>query len=120
MIQLSFQSFPSFFSTFHLVDWRGEVPEVREEEKKKILEFIKSSGVEWKNEEYPPVPLDIGNKRTKSGVPEALSLALTGSYLHLPLLKVNFLLLPIPLMVYYHADFPSRVSSCGFDQWNTF
>ncbi|CAG0887865.1 unnamed protein product [Darwinula stevensoni] len=69
--------------------FKGEVPEVEEKEQKKILKIIKRRGVEWKDEFIPPVALDIRHNSKGSGVLEALSLALTGSYLHLPLLKAN-------------------------------
>ncbi|CAG0885114.1 unnamed protein product, partial [Darwinula stevensoni] len=40
--------------------------------------------------ELPPAPLDLGHNRKGSGALEALSLVLTGSLLHVPLLKVFF------------------------------
>ncbi|CAG0885307.1 unnamed protein product [Darwinula stevensoni] len=71
--------------------WLGfdeEVPRIDEGNMEKILQILKQNGVEWDIEDYPPVPLDIQRiEDGSSGVLESLSVALTGSLLHLPLLQ---------------------------------
>ncbi|CAG0894940.1 unnamed protein product, partial [Darwinula stevensoni] len=60
----------------------GAVPEATDEND--ILQELKENGIEW-DEEYPPVPLRANNGT--QGVMEALSIYLTGSLMHLPVLK---------------------------------
>ncbi|CAG0894717.1 unnamed protein product [Darwinula stevensoni] len=99
---LYFDIFPTFPDDLHPshnfcredpwgdIGLEGDVPEVNEKKKKEILEVIKKKCVEWKDEKYPLVPLDIGINTGESGVLGAFSLGLTGSYFHLPLLEVTF------------------------------
>ncbi|CAG0888059.1 unnamed protein product [Darwinula stevensoni] len=67
--------------------WPGEVPTVDKETSKNVLKVLRENGVVW-DEKSPPVILDTrppGNIST--GFLESLSVSLTGSLLHLPLLK---------------------------------
>ncbi|CAG0879392.1 unnamed protein product, partial [Darwinula stevensoni] len=83
---------PSSSSPFN--DWGygwlgllGEVPELHEEKKKKILENLRKMGVEWEDEDNPPVPLRMGDMKASSGILASLSLSISGSLLHLPILQ---------------------------------
>ncbi|CAG0901280.1 unnamed protein product [Darwinula stevensoni] len=67
--------------------WRGEVSAVDEEKNKRILEVLKEKGVEWENERNPPMALETRTGSGTTGFLESLSVSLTGSLLHLPLLK---------------------------------
>ncbi|CAG0889773.1 unnamed protein product [Darwinula stevensoni] len=69
----------------------GEVPRVDEEKRKRILDKLRQSGVEWE-EDYLPTPLEMKGMKKGCGVLESLSLTLTGSLLHLSLLEVHFYL----------------------------
>ncbi|CAG0896696.1 unnamed protein product [Darwinula stevensoni] len=64
----------------------GEVPAVSKEKSEEILKVLKQSGVEW-HERYPPVALKTRTGSGAAGFLETMSLLLTGSLLHLPLLK---------------------------------
>ncbi|CAG0888969.1 unnamed protein product [Darwinula stevensoni] len=64
---------------------KGEVPAVGGERKKRILELLQRKGVQWKDKDKPPVPLDM--EYGVEGFLQGLSVILTGSLLHLPLLK---------------------------------
>ncbi|CAG0882330.1 unnamed protein product [Darwinula stevensoni] len=64
-------------------DWPGEALLV--EHPTTITDFLKMNGVQWETKKWPPVPLKTQSSRL--GILESLSLALTGSLLHLPLLK---------------------------------
>ncbi|CAG0901456.1 unnamed protein product [Darwinula stevensoni] len=65
---------------------KGEVPAVSKEKSEEILKVLKQSGVEW-HEGYPPVALKTRTGSGAAGFLETMSLLLTGSLLHLPLLK---------------------------------
>ncbi|CAG0888478.1 unnamed protein product [Darwinula stevensoni] len=64
----------------------GEVPAVDIEKSEKILKVLKQNGVEW-HERYPPVALKTRTGSGAAGFLETMSLLLTGSLLHFPLLK---------------------------------
>ncbi|CAG0890581.1 unnamed protein product [Darwinula stevensoni] len=66
-------------------EWAGEAPQVKDEKKKEIIASLKKNGVQWEPEKWPPVPLDTQSSGV--GLLESLSLTLTGSLLHLPLLR---------------------------------
>ncbi|CAG0890886.1 unnamed protein product [Darwinula stevensoni] len=81
------------FSSAPFIDWgyvwlgdEGEVPKVDEDRRKSILQIVKQNGVEWKNGDDLPVALET-RCTIASGVFAALSLSLSGSLLHFPLLK---------------------------------
>ncbi|CAG0881007.1 unnamed protein product [Darwinula stevensoni] len=62
-----------------------EVPPADEEKINRIREILRERGVKWEDEYTPPVPLRTSKEA--GGVLDSLSLFLTGSLLHLPLLK---------------------------------
>ena len=78
----------SVFSFFpHIPGFKGEVPAIGGERKKRILDHLKRTGIEW-NDKISIEPVDMGNG--VEGFLKGLSVILTGSLLHLPLIKVSF------------------------------
>ncbi|CAG0893894.1 unnamed protein product [Darwinula stevensoni] len=76
------------FATWGFVasDWKGEVPVT--DDKTEIQENLRLRGVEWENADYPPFPMETKTKDSRAGgVLESLSVYLTGSLLHLSLLR---------------------------------
>ncbi|CAG0905535.1 unnamed protein product, partial [Darwinula stevensoni] len=68
------------------MDWKGEVPVT--DDKTEIQENLRLRGVEWENADYPPFPMETKTKDSRAGgVLESLSVYLTGSLLHLSLLR---------------------------------
>ncbi|CAG0886453.1 unnamed protein product [Darwinula stevensoni] len=66
--------------------WGGNPGEVSQiGDGKRIIEFLGLRGVKWEPMYWPPVPLKVRSKGT--GLLESLSIVLTGSLMHLPLLK---------------------------------
>ncbi|CAG0898304.1 unnamed protein product, partial [Darwinula stevensoni] len=63
----------------------GEAPEIGDERRREIIELLERKGVKWEPKHSPPVALDI--RGIGGGLLESLTLTLTGSLLHLPLLK---------------------------------
>ncbi|CAG0895466.1 unnamed protein product [Darwinula stevensoni] len=82
----------------------GEASRVDEGIGNRILAILKQKKVEWMDEDYPPIPLEVGRMGSGSGVLESLSLSLTGSLLHLSLLQVS----SFPFMV----DFLNGKAEC--------
>ncbi|CAG0889656.1 unnamed protein product [Darwinula stevensoni] len=66
----------------------GEVAQLQYSET--VIEILQQSGLEWDSRAFPPVPLETERRNGGRGLLESLSLILTGSLLHLPLLKVWF------------------------------
>ncbi|CAG0902678.1 unnamed protein product [Darwinula stevensoni] len=86
----SLDSLPSSSSPF--TDWgyawfkyTGEVPTIDFEERDRIVEILREQDVQWNKVRHPPVVLETW--KSTGGLLESLSLSLTGSFLHLPLLK---------------------------------
>ena len=73
------------------------MPAVDREKNKTILNILKQKGVEW-NDEYHPVAMKTRAESGAAAFLEIISLSLTGSLLHLPLLKVSF----YPLFLWIH------------------
>ncbi|CAG0898066.1 unnamed protein product [Darwinula stevensoni] len=68
--------------------WGGNPGEaLQTEERKEIIKNLELQGVDWEPKHRPPVALKIRSKGV--GLLESLSVSLTGSLLHLPLLKVG-------------------------------
>ncbi|CAG0896690.1 unnamed protein product [Darwinula stevensoni] len=68
-------------------EYEGGVSRIRGDERRKIIEILKQKGVKWEDEDYPPVVLRT--ERNGGGTLVSLSLSLTGSLFHFPLLKAN-------------------------------
>ncbi|CAG0900106.1 unnamed protein product [Darwinula stevensoni] len=64
----------------------GEVPQFHGEKLERILKVLKEKGVEWRDDSEP-VALKTRTESGTTGFLETMSLLLTGSLLHLQLLK---------------------------------
>ena len=72
---------------FFFPEWPGEAPQVKDEKNRGIIQLLEKNGVQWEPKKYPPVALEIQSEGV--GLLESLSLTLTGSLLHFPLLTVR-------------------------------
>ena len=68
----------------------GAITQADDGERERILKILLRWGVKWDDEMSPPVPLKM---HEGGGVLESLSLSLTGSLLHLSLLRVSLSLI---------------------------